>query len=222
MKRVLALVEGQTEETFMRDVLAIHLLQFGVYLTPIVLSTKRVKSGLKFKGGVNTYPQFKRDLRHLLSDRNAVAVTTMLDYYGLPNDFPGAKKLRGLRSCYERAEHLEKSLQDDFQDHRFLPYLSLHEFEALLLTSPDQIARTFSSTSDVPKLRMIVENVDSPEEVNDGPTTHPAARLSDLLPLYKKRLHGPMIVRRIGLDQIRQQCPHFHQWMSRLENLGTG
>jgi len=89
LTRVLALVEGQTEETFVRDVLAEHLRASGVYLTPVLVCTKRVKSGIKFKGGVSQYEKVRQELSLLLRDRSAVAVTTMLDYYGLPRNFPG-------------------------------------------------------------------------------------------------------------------------------------
>ena len=122
-------------------------------------------------------------------------------------------------SCYERVAYLEKNLQSDFLDPRFLPYLSLHEFEALLLTSPDQIATALSGESVIPELVSILASASSPEEVDDGPTTHPSARLSRLLPAYRKRLHGPMIARRIGLDAIRRECPHFDQWLIEVEKL---
>src|SRR6185436_9487197 len=48
VRRVHVLVEGQTEETFIRDVLAPHLASREVYLTPVLAATKRIKSGLKF------------------------------------------------------------------------------------------------------------------------------------------------------------------------------
>ena len=220
MKRVLALVEGQTEETFMRDVLAPHLEGHGVSVTPIVLATKRVKSGGKFRGGVSSYPQFKRDLQRLLGDRGAAAVTMMLDYYGLPKDFPGIADLKE-GSCYERAAHLEDRLQLDLQDRRLVPYLSLHEFEALLFTSPETLAGTLLKKHILQKLAAVVDVVTSPEEINDGPSTHPAARIKRLLPTYNKRLHGPLIAQRIGLDEIRRQCPHFDYWVTRLEGVGA-
>lgn len=55
MRRAHVLVEGQTEETFIRDVLGPHLVGLGIYLTPVLVATKRVKSGLKFKGGLSHY-----------------------------------------------------------------------------------------------------------------------------------------------------------------------
>ncbi len=219
MRRVHVLAEGQTEETFLRDVLAQHLSKFDVYLTPIVVSTKRVKSGLKFKGGVTNYRKFKRELQSLLGDRSADAVTTMIDYYGLPGDFPGLGTRPKTDSCYLRVADVEDALKTDLQNPRFLPYLSLHEFEALLFTSPSEVDAAFPGTV-ADRLAAMAASVESPEEINDGPQTHPAARIKSLLPAYRKPLHGPMIASRIGLEVMRQKCRHFDAWVTSLENIG--
>jgi hypothetical protein len=89
MKRLHVLVEGQTEETFVRDVLTAHLAAFDVHPNPVLLKTKRVKSGGAFRGGVTSTEQVIGDVRRLLGDKGAAAVTTMIDYYALPDDFPG-------------------------------------------------------------------------------------------------------------------------------------
>ncbi len=219
MRRIHVLAEGQTEETFLREVLTQHLAKFDVYLTPIVVSTKRVKSGLKFKGGVTNYRKLKSDLQNLLGDRSADAVTTMIDYYGLPRDFPGVETRPETASCYQQVDHIEKALKADLRDPRFLPYLSLHEFEALLLTSPNELDAAFpKSVAD--RLARMIAPVQSPEEINDGPQTHPAARIKRLLPTYRKPLHGPMVASRIGLEAMRRKCPHFDSWVTRLEDIG--
>src|SRR5262245_35382193 len=90
MKRALILVEGQTEERFVKDTLAPHLAAFDLYITPTLLTTKVVKSGPNFKGGVTSFAKFEGDLRRLLGGAGqGTLVTTMLDYYRLPDDFPG-------------------------------------------------------------------------------------------------------------------------------------
>ena len=38
MKHLHILVEGQTEETFVRDVLTPHLLEFDLFLNPVILT----------------------------------------------------------------------------------------------------------------------------------------------------------------------------------------
>ncbi len=142
MKRVLILVEGQTEETFVREVLAPHLLARNVALTPTILATRRVKSGGHFKGGATSYAKVQGDLHRLLKDTGAERITTMLDYYGLPDDFPGLTD-RPTGTCYQRVEHVERAFQADIAHPRFLPYLALHEFEALLFTDPARCAWIF-------------------------------------------------------------------------------
>lgn len=219
MKRVLILVEGQTEETFVRDILGPHLLAAEIFIRAILISTKRVKSGEKFKGGVTSYPQVRREVWNLLNDTGATAVTTMMDYYGLPYDFPGLASLPREKSCYERVKHLEEAFHEDIGHRMFLPYLSLHEFEALLLVLPEEIERVSPGKPGAARLIAEVARFASPEEVNDGPETHPSARIRQAVPSFQKRLHGPVVASRIGLAAIRKRCRHFDDWLRRLENL---
>ncbi|NJL30017.1 MAG: DUF4276 family protein [Thermoanaerobaculia bacterium] len=208
------------DKTFVRDLLAPHLQRFEIGAVPVLISTKRLKSGGKFKGGISSYVKIALDLRELLRDSSATAVTTMVDYYGLPTDFPGKATLSAATSCYQRADQLEAAWRDDISDSRFIPYLSLHELEALLLTDPDQIARALNVSQAPRALRTAVAAKKSPEEINDGVNTHPAARITQALPSYRKALHGPLVASRIGLERMRENCPHFARWLSRLERLG--
>ena len=220
MREILILVEGQTEETFARDILRPHLLPRELVLVPIVVATKRVKAGGKFRGGVQSYRQVEGDVQRLLNHRGAAAITTMLDFYGLPEDFPGWASLPRPGSCYEQVQHLEEAFRADIDHRLFLPYISLHEFEALLLVDPQEIASAFPGQS-LEGLGAEVAPFPSPEEVNDGPETHPAARIQRSARGYQKTLHGPTIAARIGLQRIRERCPHFDAWLRRLEDLAA-
>lgn len=219
MRRIHILVEGQTEETFARDVLGPHLLRSEIVLHSTILSTKRIKAGGKFRGGVTSYPQVRREVRNLLQDTGVAAVTTMIDYYGLPDDFPGMPSLPRESSCYRRVAYLEESFQTDIAHRLFLPYLSLHEFESLLLAVPEEIGKALPGQPSLARLVDEVSAFASPEEVNDGPGTHPSERIQSSAPGYQKRLHGPVIADRIGLATIRARCPHFAAWLRRLEEL---
>ncbi|NOK21695.1 DUF4276 family protein [Corallococcus carmarthensis] len=215
MKRILILVEGQTEETFVREVLAPHLLLLGVAMTPRIVVTKYVKEGGSFKGGVPQYGLVQGDLRRLLGDKGAACVTSMLDYYGLPKDFPGLAT-RPPGNCYARVEHVERVFAEDIAHPRFLPYLALHEFEAMLFADPDRCSISFTS-DEIAKLQAIRASVQSPEEINEHPETAPSKRVLAVSPGYQKTLHGPLAVMDIGLPAIRDACPHFAQWLSKLE-----
>jgi hypothetical protein len=119
MKRVLISVEGQTEETFVKDVLAHHLKARDIYSHPVLVSNKRGKSGREFKGGLTSYERAKRDVLKLLRDSNAVAVTTMYDLYGLPDTFPGYASRPA--APYAKVKHLEAAFAQDIDDYRFTP-----------------------------------------------------------------------------------------------------
>lgn len=218
MKKVLVYVEGQTEETLVRDLLGPHLARREVSLVPVLARTKRTRSGNVFKGGILSYKQVRGDILRLLGDTSAVLVTTMMDYYGLPNDFPGKAELPS-GTPYQRVALLEEAFGRDVDNPRFLPFLTLHEFEALLFAEPNQIVQAFpSSPSKASQLIRTVEGV-PPEEIDEGEETHPAARILRYLPEYRKPLHGPLLAGRIGLATIRAQCPHFDKWVGRLEDL---
>jgi hypothetical protein len=184
----------------------------------VVVTTKRRKDGYKFTGGVSRYRRIKTDLLALLRDTDA-RVTTMLDYYGLPKDFPGQES-RADGNVQQRVQHLEDALAVDIGDQRLLPYLSLHEFEALVFAGLTHLARVYpGSNKGVEMLKREVGRFSSPEEINDGPTTHPGARLVQRIPGYDKPLHGPQVVAEIGLPTLRARCPHFDHWITILENL---
>jgi hypothetical protein len=67
---------------------------------------------------------------------------------------------------------------------------------------------------------MIVDSFASPEDINDGPNTFPSKRIKDQFPDYKKLLAGVKAAELIGLPTIRAKCPHFNEWVTKLERIG--
>jgi hypothetical protein len=92
------LVEGQTEEKFIKELLGPYFANQSIYIVPIIVSTSRRKSGSKYKGGVVSFEQVKSEVLKLLKDSSANLVTTMIDYYGLDNSFPG-KSDTNVKNC---------------------------------------------------------------------------------------------------------------------------
>lgn len=222
MRKVLILVEGQTEERFVKDVLQPHLWGGGVHPEPKIATTKRVKRGPHFKGGITDFHKVEDDIRRLLGDTQAALITTMMDYYGLPDDFPGKQSLQGGNS-HERANELEAALEHHFNaGSRFVAYFMIHEFEALLFSAPSVLAQVMNVPSSHSALQDIRDGFATPEDINDDPPTTPSARVLNLFPAYRKLVHGPMTTGRIGLDTMRRECHHFSQWLGKLEQLGSG
>lgn len=129
MKRGLVLVEGQTEERFVNECLAPYMQDKGLLLLPTIVKTKRIVGGAHVKGGIGSFNQVQRDLRHLLHDTNALVITTLIDYYALPAEFPGRSERAG-GHAKERVEQIEAAWAASVGDTRFVPHLVLHELEA--------------------------------------------------------------------------------------------
>ena len=220
--KVLLLVEGPTEEAFIKHVLAPELP--SLWLVPTVVRTK-ITGARPRQGGYVTYHEFKRQLNLLLRDSSAVCVTTMIDYQGLGNDFPGRERSEG-DTAMKRVQLVEEAMQADEADRRFFPFVVLHEFEALLFVKPEIIASVLRQQILAQPLQAIRAGYGSPEEIHDSPATSPSARIEQACAelcgserIFQKRTHGPIIAGRIGLAQIRKECPHFNDWVTKLEAL---
>ncbi len=224
MTRVLLLVEGQTEEAFVNRSLVPHLLTHGVFVERAsILRTKEPPAGSPYKGGAVQFQRMRNDARRLLNDSDAI-VTTLIDYYGLPEDFPERSSAASLADPRHRAERLEGAFAAAIGHPRFRPFLALHEFEAWIFAVPDVAAEHLSQPFLSRLLARSASDAGGPELVNDNRETAPSRRLQGMLQqvgqAYRKTLDGPDIVEKAGLEPIRRQCPHFAAWLAWLESLG--
>jgi hypothetical protein len=225
MPRLLLHVEGQTEETFVNEVLADHLRALGYSMVSArLVGNPRVK-----RGGIRPWSGIKRDIvRHLRHDPAAI-VALMVDYYGLPGDWPGRTDAPEQNSTAKKAMHVEQRLIADviaefsasFDQRRFVPLVMMHEFEALLFSDPDKFAQAIGKSHLAGELGSIRDKFDSPEDIDDSPATAPSKRIEALFPGYEKPLSGTIAALDIGLAKMREQCPHFNQWLTRLEVLSS-
>lgn len=224
MIRLHFVVEGQTEETFVRDVLEPVLAKESVVSDVHKITTGR-KKGVVYRGGFVAYTHLRRDLslwmkQHQNSDAR---FTTMIDLYRLPRDFPGIDQYRTGRDPFERVKILETEFERDFNDHRLIPYIQLHEFEALLFSDPDAFSSAFpESHFAIAELKRIRKAFASPEHINEGPETAPSKQICKNLPDYAKTSYGMLIAESIGLGTMRSECAHFDAWIGTLLRLSVG
>ncbi|MBS3964587.1 MAG: DUF4276 family protein [Methylomonas sp.] len=220
MTRLLMLVEGQSEEIFVNRTLKPYLAERGVFIEgPIVLWTKRLPSGGGYRGGVSSWKKIQDNLRPLTKDGNAW-VTTLLDFYGLPEDVPGFQAARGPGNPRDNVLALQERLAVEINHPRLIPFLALHEFEAWVFCAPDVVATHFDLPTVAQKVQQAIAHAGEPELINHGETTHPKARLKAMVKSYKETSDGPTLMDKIGIPAIRVACPHFAGWLQRLEALG--
>ena len=216
MTRVYLMVEGQTEEAFVRELLTPHYALQGKFLTPIIVSTSP-----GYKGGVVSYAKVRPQLVRLCQRDVGAYITTMFDLYALPTDFPG-RNVAGypaMGNGQQKSAFLEMELAKDVNLTNFIPNLIVHEFEALLFVQPDKFGEWTDDKSVVVTLGSVTHAHASPEDINNSPHTAPSKRILAAMPSYQKTFHGPLIACEIGLVAIRAACPHFHAWLQKIEAL---
>ena len=205
MIRLAISVEGQTEEDFVKSLLAEHLGTRGVYSTPILLGRARSRRG----GGDVTLDRLAKEMRHLQYRYDAV--TSLVDFYGLRDKDD------------RRPDELIEAIQERIgpRDKRFVfPYVQLHEFEGLLFSDVRAFGQVLGHAP-VADLASIRGKFPTPEDINDDSATAPSKRIARLIPGYRKRRHGPRVAGEIGLGKMRRECPRFAKWLGRLESLGS-
>jgi hypothetical protein len=226
MARLLIHVEGETEETFVNEVLSTHLRSAGYEsVSARIVGNARLRER---RGGIKAWNVVRQDIvRHLKEDSGCYA-TTMVDYYALPQigdkAWPGRAEASNLPPA-QKATYIEARLEADvkqamgdaFYPVRFIPFVIMHEFEALLFSD----CAAFSKSIGRPDLRQnfqaVRDNFPTPEDINDSPITAPSKRVEALIPSYQKPFLGTLAALEIGLARIRQECPHFEAWIRKLE-----
>lgn len=218
--RLYITVEGQAEKAFADLALTPHLANHNIEVKPRVVLTNRK---LGKRGGILDFAKIEADLKRLMrQDGHPEArFTTMLDLYALPHGFPGWNQAQMKNLPLERVTTLEEALKQYFADDRFHPYIQLHEFEALLYCDLGELQRRLSgSASGIAALQREVSHL-RPEDINEGASTAPSKRIINHLPVYErsKVRVGAQAAAAIGLSNLRSKCPHFDQWLSKLEQL---
>ncbi|MCB5271386.1 MAG: DUF4276 family protein [Candidatus Cloacimonetes bacterium] len=218
------LVEGYAEKGFIESIVADHLGRFCVSAVAACFQTKFDSDlGKKYKGGVVSYSQVRRDLSTWMKQdrRDDCRFTTMIDVYGIGDDFPGFREAMKQRDPYEKVRTLETALCEEIQDRRFIPYFQLHEFEALIFADPAKLEMEYLEYGKEITSLVTLSADTPPERINDNPSTSPSHRIKKLIPPYDKYYAGSRITELIGLETIRQRCPHFNEWLTKLEGLNS-
>ena len=206
MTRVYIFCEGQTEESFVHELLRPHFSNMSIWITPIVVRTGKDKS--KGKGGILSYGKVRNQIDRLCKQDQQAYVTTLMDYYAFPQGPNGLTPVQNEGSPIQKALALTQAFQDDIEHRNFIANLVVHEYEGLLFSQPDAFTQWFDESISC-ELQRIRNSASSPEHINSGSETAPSKRILQLCNNYSKILHGTLIALDIGLDVIRRECPIF-------------
>lgn len=221
---VFVIAEGQTEEQFIKRVVAPALHPAGIFV-----KAQTMKTSTDSRGGAVNWDRLKRNARNLLLQHPDAVLTTFLDLYALDTTFPGFQQAKSKTNFADQVEHLCVALHRELVAHvgcrpeRFIPHIQAHEFEGLLFSDVAALVRVEPDWAQYEgKLGAIRASFTTPEHINDGFDTKPSARLDKLLrPSYRKTRHGPLAAKAIGLERIEHECPYFQAWMDKLRALSS-
>ena len=134
------------------------------------------------------------------------------------------EKIKTIRDPYLKVSNLEKDFADEINDNRFIPYIQLHEFEALLFCGIEYIAELYPGCEKrCEQLTQALQNVGNPELINNSPHTAPSKRIIKAIEgdnkthyNYNKPKTGRFVTEKIGIDELRSKCKHFDEWIEKL------
>lgn len=231
---VICIVEGQTENAVLKHLVVPHLAWRGIDLHVPIIRIGQGRGGVRLLQADTLYDQIRRFLR----DPRQPYVTTLFDYYAFPTakakgwefvaDLKSEAQSRGADWIVKRIEqeiHRRAIADVDSTNAqaRLIPYIQLHEMEALFFAEPETMAEVFGDSSLSRRFESIVDACGGCEEIDDGPRTAPSKRIEEIFPGYIKGrsdfAHGPRIAGRLNLATVRDRCPRFDEWLSRLEAL---
>jgi Domain of unknown function (DUF4276) len=219
MKRIMIFCEGDTEVEFCKKTLAPYFLNKNIIIENSSWN------------GIKNWQRIKLDVENFLKNDTTCFVSTFLDYYGIhtKHDFPNWEQAHTqfVTNKSQRLDFIEQQMKFHIHSslqNRFLPYLQLHEFEALLFIDKEKFCSVFPD-SDFHKngkqeLSNIFNDFPNPEEINNSRNTSPSHRLKEkIICGWHKIVFGNIIAEIMGLEAIRAKCPRFDEWIIKLENL---
>ena len=123
-------------------------MNFNIYAEARKVLTNRK---LRKRGGIVGYGKFRNDVIQWIKECPDVYHTTLIDLYGLSTDFPGYVETTNFRP-YQRIEEMERLLKEDIAFHNFIPYIQLHEYEALMYADTEKMEEWLSLYNRLPKI----------------------------------------------------------------------
>lgn len=209
MKRLVFIVEGDTEIILVQNHIVPHLYGLGfknsMHAQTIITNRKQHK-----KGGVTNYDKFRNEIKRTLAQGNVI-VTTIIDFFRLPENFPG------FTVDSTKISRIEAAICDDFDNNNdFIPYIQRHELEALMFSDRSGFELVVDDKNKLRKIDAIFDQYPNPEDINNNPETAPSKRLQKIFN-YDKTSDGELIFNMIGIDNMLRKCPRFAEWINKIE-----
>lgn len=213
MRRIIIVVEGQTEQEFIKQCVAPYL--FDKYGIMSVSARLIGKPG--HKGGNARFERLRKDVTIILREPEVV-VSMFMNFFKLASDFPDVEPCRKQSNTDAQINCLEQALHKHIGSDLFIPYVQKHEFEALLFSLSTGFTN-YLGTKSCKELEAVSQQFPNPEDINSNQP--PSYRLTDILNRceqlnYKKVIYGNIFALEVGIETMITRCERFSNWINKL------
>lgn len=192
--------KGRAEENFVKNVLNKYFIPKQIKLIPY-----RLNNCGNISGNVSI-----EKLVDCLCRCNTSIITTLVDYYGFKGNKLDVTSLENdILNKYSKRK----------KDKILIPYVQMHEFEALLFSDINTISESMNANDNqMDELAKIIKEYNNePEKIDNSIETAPSKRLEKIFIDYKKTVDGILISKNIGIDKIKENCKKFNTWLIKIE-----
>ena len=215
MNRIVFIVEGDTEIQFVENQIIPYLQEKCGYHTPMNAQKITTNKKKNCKGGNVGIEYLRNEIRKIAASGDTF-ITTLLDFFRLPNDFPNYTTDK--TKVTEIEQGLTATMTHIVSHNRFLPYIQLHEVEALMFIKVEGFELFIDEDRQRQELQNIIAQYPNPEDINGGSATAPSKRLEKIFPTYNKVAYSGLVFDELSIDEIRNKCHRFNSWLNNIEN----
>lgn len=215
MKRIVFIVEGDTEIQFVQNKIIPYLQERCGYHIPMNAQKITTNKKKNCKGGNVGIEYLRNEIRKIAASGDTF-ITTLLDFFRLPNDFPNYTTDK--TKVTEIEQGLTATMTDIVSHNHFLPYIQLHEVEALMFIKVEAFELLINEDRQRQELQSIIAKYPNPEDINGGRETAPSKRLEKIFPTYNKVADSGLVFDELSIDEIRNKCHRFNNWLENIQN----
>lgn len=211
-KRLVFIVEGDSEVQFVNEKIIPYLYTTLVESNGWTFNAQKITTNkkLNISGGNINFSYLENEVSRV-SSQNSPWITTMLDFYKLPPDFPGFTT-DGCLIC-----SIENAMADKIGYNRFVPYIQKYEFETLLFADVESFS-LLCDEKQMTQLREIKASYQEIESINGGRDTAPSKRLAHIFN-YEKTSDSMVILDNIEMQSLIKASPRFGRWIDKIARI---
>lgn len=211
--RLVFIVEGDCEVAFINIRIIPYLYKY-VGTSQWSMNAQKITTNRKMnrKGGNVNYAYLKNEIERVAAQQGNVWITTFMDFFRLPNDFPNYSI-----EC-RNIDAIEEGIKLDMGYERLVPYIQKYEFETLLFASMDGFYLLLDDEKQLEQIQKVIDSYENIEDINGGKETAPSKRLLHIFN-YDKVVDSGLVLEELDVETMRDKCPRFDKWIESLINI---